>query len=313
MDLTLAEIIGIVLGLLALIGTFVALYFAYDQFRKARETTGRLEDVATNLEEVSETILTRTVGHFPEFMNDLVDVVKKDAKESIIVFCDHPGYGIFSNETMFDEYSRVIQKKLVDKISVKLICLEPNRRIQLHEDQFRVSEAEWPDWKQDPKNKKCMDTFLSTYLPNEKTESVTRQKFLEGLEIAHRDVLERHFDGADKLETHLPMPLYFWIRDNEEAFFVLAVFTEDTREIGFYTRDHRLIGALKAIFRRYTKEEERYRKEEEETRKKGERDQALTRDLTAVIDRHRQEEEEPTSPEQAGTRTSAAGGGGTPS
>jgi hypothetical protein len=262
-SLTTAEIVGVVLGVIGIAGTFVALGLAFDQYRKARETINDLNKVAQELTSVKESVLTYYIGVFPDFLDNIVEMLTPRAKE-LIIFCDYPGYGIFSEREKFDHYIHQIRQQDVNEAKIRFTYLHRHRREKLHLEQFGVI-SNWEAWKQDSDNERKIKCFLDdTYGEGQTIETITEEDFNELLIGADQKVLDKHFSSAEKIEINLPMPLYFWIRDSEEAIFAIATMSGGVIEVAFHTRDHNLITALKHIFDRYTKEEQ-WRKEEETT------------------------------------------------
>jgi hypothetical protein len=122
-------------------------------------------------------------------------------------------------------------------VSVKLLCLDAKTRRKLATEFF-------------------LEDCNSAVTKKFKSED----EFLKTIAVSNKEALNEHFGGADKCETSLVMPLYFWIVDEEVAVFSLRRFPKAgaVEEWGFQTRDGPLVEALKGIFDQYRMMSARY-------------------------------------------------------
>jgi hypothetical protein len=252
-----------VLGLVAILAGLVALGVAWKTDKRVRETSekltvaaGQLEGVKDDLGQVEQGLSTHWIGEFPAFLGHVNDVLKS-AEESIIVFCDLPAYGVYSGPDAWWEYREILNAKGGKRdFDLHVMCLESPERKKMHEEQF-------PDDTWD-----STDARLERFYRDHPREDVAssqgettsdREHFLGRLEKVQQE--EEKYLGATPINAI--MPLYFWVADGKEsddekgvsqrpeAVFALTKFTEDAREIGFRTRDERLIVALRGIYGRY--------------------------------------------------------------
>jgi hypothetical protein len=242
---------------IAAVLTVVALVLALIQYFDAQRQT-------STLKAISESLSTRNVGQFPTYLQVIANMIEK-ADKSITILCDHPGYGIFSAPDEFQRYSKTIQKKIVDEKEVQLMFLNGHRRQGLHKEQFHRKD-DWEKWKtENSERKQLMKRFCNSYGKGKKAKSITHNEFLNLLEYAHDEVLKNDFGKAERWETDLLVPLYFWICDDREAVFSIALFDREARDAGFRTiafrtEDPNLVRPLKDIFDRYTKQTEKTQK-----------------------------------------------------
>lgn len=266
MDFLSAEFIGLVLGVVALIGTIIALGFAFKQTRDLKVISGSLS--------------TKFLGVFPDFMAELTDLVGR-ANEKIVILCDLPAYGVFSAGEFCREYTNHIERLIAkDPTAVQFICLNGINRAELHKAQFKAELTEsgeipddlegWERWKNDSPNpnkwkewkdkrEEQMDDFLRFHGRDQKKGTISYEDFLKCLGESHHRVLRtklEHAERANVRETNFPMSIYFWIRDGEEALLTIRSFTGDNPEVGFRTSDPKLLEALTNIYEGYRRSSE---------------------------------------------------------
>src|SRR5207248_7762391 len=76
----------------------------------------------------SKSLSTRYIGKFPFFLPQIVEVLAS-ASHDIVIFCDFPGYGDFSDPPNALEYRQVIEKQMQRGVAVELTCMsEENRK-----------------------------------------------------------------------------------------------------------------------------------------------------------------------------------------
>lgn len=238
------------------LGAVVAIGFALWQFFDAREQTNTLKSV-------SESLSTQYLGTFPAHLPKIADLVN-DASRTLTIFCDFPAYGAFSAPNTHRKYQQAIADGLYEKSDLKIefICLTPNKRHEMLDQQF--APPEWEGWKKDPENKNRLERFCSYWPPpnGKSVETMSQEDFKECFESCNVDALEdreRFKHPRVTLEPRdIHMSVYFWIRDNTAAGFSIPSFagtekpgfhTADSNS--FYTTDSNLIQALNSIFKRY--------------------------------------------------------------
>jgi hypothetical protein len=251
------EHIGLALELFGLILGIVALALAIWHLREikgiSREThhqqeeagrqTTELHSLADRLEEIRGSLSTRFIGEFPHFISDLVDLIKHAEKE-VLICCDVPAYGQFSDRHNWLEYSHEIQKKADLGITIRLACFSEKARLRSHHEQFSKEEASWDEWKGDPKVREHLNQFLKSHKKNLEIEALTMAEFANLLEDTDRQMLDGAFGTATLHEIEGDIPMYFWLVDQNEAIFTIPSFINRQSEYGFFTSDPKLISAL---------------------------------------------------------------------
>lgn len=270
-----------VIGLLVASG---ALCFAIKQFQDARGLYVKLQEVsgsidnqiqtvdssvrkvstdATNISndllEIRKSMSTRCIYDFPKFVPDIVETIKK-AKEEVVIVCDVPGYGYFSNHPKWLNYKQAIELLLEDDKKVTIICLDEGHRDEYIRGQFNRHIADWEEWKLEDQNRKNLVRFFNNELKDLRKESsedfldqdqeqiikkLEYPNFIKYLNTAHNRVLQRCFSNAQIYHPPTRLSVYFWIADTDSAVFSIPTLGEYAQEIGFITSDTTLIKALK--------------------------------------------------------------------
>lgn len=228
-----AELIGFITGIIALgVGVWHVseLHRALDKIRN-----------------VEKSLSTRYLGNFPIFLPDIVDLVNS-AKDSVIVFCDFPGYGDFSDPVHALDYIQALERKFAENVTIEVTCLDAASRARFLQDQF--PEAQWAEWQKDEAKSERMLKFLTT---NAKLPDPSKAKISDLISAMHQ-VDEQLLTRPALQKSHttaLHIPLYFWLVDSTRAIFSIPALTADAVEYGFSTSDNALIQALLDMRKRY--------------------------------------------------------------
>lgn len=221
--------------------------------RLDRSVGGLEEKLADSVKELEGQLSTQELGKFPDFMPEIVSLLE-GAKQRIVICCDHPAYGVFSNPRSYEDYVQVIRTKIRQDISVSLLCNDTRRRKELHATQIQT-QGNWRTWQR----KRRMRSFLLEHgAILEKRlrhrvwpELIKEDEFLEVLAHTDERALSDVFDGIpveDKVTTDQVLPLYFWMVDgaanDAKAVFALAPLAKGALEVGFRTENPGLIRAL---------------------------------------------------------------------
>jgi len=242
---------------LAIFGTVISLVSWREAFEQNRE-----------IKEIRDSLPTHYIGSFPNHLKDIITLIN-DAKESICILADCVDYGSFSNP---DAHERVVQAiEAVQRDNVQKIK-EGKKSVTI---QIRVcGEAQaisrssefWDEWQRSKENteeweklRDKNDVFqkrlayyckfhefpLSDFDPKTCSQEQFRIKLMERHE-AVRIRLGVEDDGFVYLE-HMP-GLFFWMKDDKEAVFVLSHTGPKTQGIAFFTRDIRITEILKSAW-----------------------------------------------------------------
>lgn len=223
--------------------TVVALLLALIQMFEARLQAKKLKDV-------KESLSTRYIGPFPEFLPQIVTMLQQ-ANRKIVISCDCPSYGIFSHHRAWRDYVKTIEEKMDNNVKVSLTCPDSNMRDHFNREQFAKEGEDWDYWKKSKPIADRLSIILPSRLPETNIDSLTRESFLRMLEKADLEMLTGAFARAEKHEIPMFVSMFFWIIDDSQAIFSFSTMSEQNSEHGFYTVDMKLISAFLETRDRY--------------------------------------------------------------
>lgn len=231
----------------------IALVLAIIQGRNLSKAQERLDRVTEDLTKVVEALPTQPLYAFPGYVPKIAELIEK-ANGPIIICCDQPAYGSFSDQAGYRRYALALFARISAGKSVKLYCMNEKGRRRNTELQFTQSDEEWMSFRKE--KKPLIESYLHTH-PRAPVQTVDELKNNDFIElIVHEDThaLQSVFRDAETVHDKLEKkpPVYFWYADNEMIFVV----SSDHRktENGFYTRDRSLIHSLLDVTERYTKQ-----------------------------------------------------------
>lgn len=232
-----------IFSLFTWIATVVALMLSVWQLWAARAQTKQLV-------EIHRSVSTRYIGTFPSYLPEIAATVQ-DAKDELIIFCDFPAYGCFSDPSGWLRYRHAIERQLLEKkVRVDLICLSDIARHKMAEKYYDQS---WLDQKRisDSKFVEKIARYLKVCGVNDNPNTITSLTLTKHLETDDTEALLRTFRGAHITQVAEYVPLYFWISDRKQAIFAFPGFADLSIEHGFATTDTKLLNAFLEVKERY--------------------------------------------------------------
>lgn len=250
-DWRIAEIVGLVLAILALIVGMYHLKEINETVEKVDEVNkslaGQIQKTDATLSRVRDTLSTRYLSNFPVFLPDITELVRS-AKESVVIFCDIPGYGVFSDPENAGRYfDQLEQKRRQPGFRLELTCMDDKSRHEYIVEQFR--SFNWQAWQQNQALRHRLEVFAASRDIEVRALS-TPENLIAEIEKANAETFQHTFLGKG-VRTPAQMPLYFWIADNRAAIFAVPALSADAIEYGFATSDKDLITAFVNMKRRY--------------------------------------------------------------
>jgi hypothetical protein len=195
----------------------------------------------------SKSLSTRYLGKFPFFLPEINEVLAS-ARNEVVIFCDFPGYGGFTDPTHALEYRQILERQIQRGLTVELTCMNEEHRRKYSSEQ--LTESQWEDWLKQPLNRDRAGAFVTAHVGAIIAHSITFAQLHETLENVDRSILTQVFhDRAAQLP--IDMPIYFWIADGRVAVFSIPALSDEAQEYGFRTSDHALIQALLEIRLRF--------------------------------------------------------------
>jgi hypothetical protein len=204
------------------------------------ETEEQHDALVKELLDIEGSLSTRYLSCFPIYFADIVSLVS-EAHQRIVIFCDFPAYGCFSNRKSFLDYRYQLEKKLEQGVDVEITFLNDTARLQELWDQFasRYMSEEFGH---------NLREFLVAH--GVEPRDMPPPEFLGLIEKENIAMTENFLSRARQFPIATHIPVYFWLAD-DKAIFSIASHSEKTLEHGFRTNDPRLISALIEMKDRY--------------------------------------------------------------
>jgi hypothetical protein len=263
------EVVQHVVEILAI----VAIAFALVQYRDAKAQSLELSRIlgnlsvivtelstqTTHLRQVERSMSTRYLGTFPKYLDEITEVVS-GAKDSILILCDLPAYGCFSDPPGSTEYAQAIERKINAGVDVRVIFFAAERQKEFLGEFFSVLRiADWERYKYTPENRLRIEQFVernrqAAGLPHVTLESLTRDDLVTLILAKSAQTFEHKFMPAkESLVTTEEMPVYFWVADNRKAVFTISSRSEGATDYGFRTTSTDLITAFSDMWNVYAR------------------------------------------------------------
>ncbi|MEA2417350.1 MAG: hypothetical protein QOI58_4007 [Thermoanaerobaculia bacterium] len=199
------------------------------------------------MDEIRSAIRTYPLGNFPNYLNRIAQLVAR-AERRVVVCCDFPAYGSFSDPDSFLAYHQAIAKKIARKVHVEIACLGPEaRRKSVTREQF-AKAGSWEKMTVD--RHEDFKRYLTVHKGTDDLSSLTQDEFLQMIVDEDTLTLQGSFGGAIKYELRERPPVYFWLIDDAMVFVIPSPVR--LMEHGFITHDLHFIDGLCDIAERYT-------------------------------------------------------------
>lgn len=249
---------------LAVVGIVIAVAIGYYHLNEIKKVLGNTKIQVDKLVGLEKSTSTHFILEFPKFIPDIVDLIKS-ADERLVIFCDIPAYGCFSDPHRWKQYCHAIEDKVYEKeergkvFTIELICLEHTSRMESYDEVLN----DWPKWR--AKHSQKLKQFLRErkHLWIE-IEAFSEDRLTQQLETLEKEPFKLLLEGANKemLDGTFPnikiyheiqgrMPAFFWLADDRNAVFSIPAYRDEHTELGFSTHDENLIRALQLIRNRY--------------------------------------------------------------
>jgi hypothetical protein len=229
------------------LATLASLIIACWQIYAARKQT-------KNLEQIQESISTRYIGDLTRYYPEVISLIE-DARKTVVIFCDYPAYGCFTNSRYWRAYyNTLMEKQEKGKVRISLTCPKLPVRHDNDETEYfpNVTEEIWSEWKTD--NRHNLKMFLLNTPDKQQNishsnvekliDNLSRDRFFEMLLLADKWMLKNCFDEEDEQFIESSPPIDFWVVDGMSAIFALTNYKEGMSQYGFKTTDQKLIDAL---------------------------------------------------------------------
>jgi len=228
---------------------FTAIVFAMVQFLDAREGEQDLRTIEKAMETAVDRLSTRAIGPFPDNLDDIIELVR-DAKSSVQILLDFPGYGLYSEPELHGQYLAALTTA----------ATRPNVQFQLisYDDGLTQQESKlelpFDLTALRRKDREKLERYLKANSIDAKSAPRTRQE-LENLLRAQQDnnlqMLKGHITNRNGLEHKYlceRVPLFLWLVDKREAVFTFKNLERNDQTYSIRTTDGWLVNNRQAYF-----------------------------------------------------------------
>jgi hypothetical protein len=140
------------------------------------------------IKQTTESLSTRFIGTFPLFLPNIVDLIR-NARKSVIVFCDFPGYGGFSDPDNGLAYRQALERQIQLGHRVELTCADLERRQRQSAE--LLNRVRWDDWRAE--NRENILAFLAVHGNIADPLAVTRDQLFRILDDVDEQLLRQVF------------------------------------------------------------------------------------------------------------------------
>ncbi len=200
-------------------------------------------------ENITSTVQTRAIGHFPENLRSIIELVSR-AKHSLMIACDVAAYGQLSNPEECQHYFAALVAAAARGVDVQMIAYSGSRADVERRQQFADYVGDGPAGLERLLNEPRWQEFAkrNRLAPIASFDDLFRSLMLTDL-LFRRDLSSTGRVPVCELgEANPSLPAFFWLRDDEEAIFSLFTIGEKSREISFRTVDQSITDILQSTF-----------------------------------------------------------------
>ncbi len=252
----------------AIIPFFIASVFSVKSLWDSREQgkniehqQERLKEITERLEYVAKTLPTRFIGSFPDHLNVISELIQR-ANENFYILVDCADYGSFSYPEGHKAFMEAIRSVRNRANGEKEIAIEI--KICGKFELISRSSEFWQDWEAarskknpnaweklqcNPKFRNCINKFCrsneiakTTFDP----DNYTKNDFIRLLRDKHKTVVKELRElkvqvGHCRGLQHRMAGIFFWMRDEAEAIFLLSHTGTEAHGLAFVTSDKNLM------------------------------------------------------------------------
>jgi hypothetical protein len=216
---------------------------------QAAEYTSKLTSLTALTTDLTSTVQTRAIGRFPDNLRPIIDLIGR-AKSTILIATDVSSYGQLSNPRECRNYYSAIIAAAARGGKVQLIAYSGQRSDAERRNQFaeyvRLGPTKGyeklagePRWK----------AFTAAHpFGMISTLDEAFDALLYSDLAFRRNVSEQAVTVHELADSGQSLPVFFWLRDTEEAIFSLFTVGERSREISFRTVDQSITEVLVSTF-----------------------------------------------------------------
>ena len=223
--------------------TFAGIAFALMSISDGRK-------MIRDLRSVFDHLTTRGLGPYPTYLGEVERLIT-EARDSVVIACDFPAYGVWSDRGRYSGYLKVLESRKADCVRrshsfrIQIVTLDGASRAR--ELDGRHPEVGWKEYVKKGsfgRSRRLYEELESCAMPE------SRAGFLAELAARQDRAIAAELRFAEVRELAGMLPIQFWIADERRAVFVIPGGGEGG-DFGFVTEEIGLVQGLLSIWRRY--------------------------------------------------------------
>lgn len=234
------------IGVISFIIGLAALIFSFVQTKQSYAQTDKLHQHSKSLLSIADSLSTRYIGQFPEYLNTVVKIIEQASTE-VRIIKTNPIQAYFTDPTSWVNYSQVIERKAQSGVTVSITTLSEQQRRNRLKLQFPKNNEEWLEFKK--KNELKLKHFLKFRFPKLQIDDINHESFIDLLSKTQIELLNEAFrlKGVNVIELDQPIHLQAWVVDAKQAVFTIQTLPLSTISHAFISSDARIVSALHAM------------------------------------------------------------------
>jgi hypothetical protein len=237
--------------LFSLHGPFLPIFFVV----LATFLVMQLHRTSQSLRAQTDGLSTKFEGMFPTNLERIVSLIN-GTKSELRIAADRLAYGAYSDPDSHEAYRRAIKECVNEGNEVNVIRFSRSERDSATRKQFKgdkaaTTEAAWTEFATSDEWNNFFASFKPSVRPGDMGAFI---EFIENnFEVPfHEEMANRTNVRLADLGDAGRMPMFIWIRDDDEAVFSFYDLQGKAEEVAFYTTEKQLIQMLKRIFDYYS-------------------------------------------------------------
>lgn len=229
---------------------FLAITFAIVQFLDAREEEKDMRTIERRMNDVMNKISTRGIGPFPDNLDDIVSLVR-NAKTSVRIIVDFPGYGQYSAPELHKEYLAALTEAAHrPKVEFQLVSYDDV--LTREESKLELASASTSSMRKGDKEKfekyLAANNIPSMKAPKTFAELHALLKQQQDKNLADLAASIKNSGGLECRYLSERAPVFLWLVDDREAVFTFKNLEKNELAYSIRTTDGWLVNNLEVYF-----------------------------------------------------------------
>ena len=227
--------------LIGLVLLLCAFCLAVWQLQRLQDRISALEAETKQLRAEAEHP-TQFIGKFPDNISEVTKMVNATTS-SLLIVNDYCAYGHYSKPDAYQEYKNALIALAKKNVSVDMYIYDDATILQANASQFGT---DFNKISSDAKFKNYFDYYKNDHERRQPNDLASYNKFMAGEQ--QRCIRELSVAGVKIHQSiHSILPVFIWLRDQDEGIVSMYNLGEDAREVSLLTKNRSLLTVLGEI------------------------------------------------------------------